>query len=155
MSMDKVTPRGSITVTGLVGRIMRAYDRNNSGAIEYGTRPREMDRDETMHMQDRIVYSTWTRERLIREADKNHDGVTTRAEMEAVVKRFDANGDGKLETKGWFWNPDQEYDKFENAWHEDLVRQHIVPVAPQPPIPPFYPPVGPRLNGEDGKTMLA
>lgn len=148
MSMDQVS-RGSITVTGLVGRILRAYDRNQSGAIEYGTRPREMDRDETLHLQDRIVYSTWTRERLIREADKNQDGVSTRAELEAVVKRFDANGDGKLETKDWFWNPDREYDRFEKEWHEDLVRQHVVPII-QPPMPPIpHIPVGPRQKAAE------
>ena len=146
---------GSIAINRLVSRIISAYDHNHNGVVELQKPQREVDRREVRHTPDYIEYSTWTREKLFAAADTNKDQKVTAEELTAQVAKFDTNGDGKLETRGWVWNPRKEYEHFEAAFGEELLHQTHVPLPhpPTPPIPPHVPtPIGPR--GES-KTMLA
>lgn len=144
---------GSIAINKLVSRIINAYDHNHNRQVDLKKPEPELERRETVHGQDYIQYSTWTRKKLFEAADTNQDQVVTAEELTAQIKKYDTNGDGKLETRGWVWNPKKEYEHFEAAFGEDLVSQTTIPLPhpPAPPIPPHVPtPIGPR-----SKTMYA
>ncbi len=131
---------GAIAINRLVSRIIGQYDHNYNGVVDLKKPEREVERRETRHTPDYIEYSTWTRRKLFEAADTNDDQKVTEEELTAQIAKFDKNGDGKLETRGWFWNPRQEYDDFEDAFGEGLVSQIHVPIhhPPTPPIPPHY-----------------
>ena len=138
---------GSIAINRLVSRIIGAYDHNYNGQVDLKKPEREVQRRETRHTPDYIEYSTWTRRKLFEAADTNQDQQVTAAELTAQLAKFDTNGDGNLETRGWFWKPRKEYEHFEAAFGEDLVSQIRVPLPhpPTPPLPPHVPvPIGPR-----------
>ena len=130
----------AIAINRLVARIIGLYDHNNNGKIDLKKPERELERREVTYTHDYTEFSTWSHERLFKAADANGDGEVTAEELTATISKFDENGDGKLETRGWFWNPKQEYEKYDDALGEDLIHQVHVPVVhpPNPPIPPHY-----------------
>lgn len=132
---------GSIAINRLVSRIIGQYDHNYNGVVDLKKPEREVERRETRQTPDYIEYSTWTRRKLFEAADTNGDQKVTAEELTAEISKFDKNGDGKLETRGWFWNPRQEYDDFEDTFGEGLVSQIQVPIPhpPTPPLPPHIP----------------
>ena len=139
------------TVDGYVNRVLAQYDRNGDGRIAVrgeatrretyrepdpafgdpfdphagtapiGGRPRQRAQEE----RGRLVTDVYSIDALAKGADANGDGFATRAELQAAVRRFDANGDGKLATRGfWGWltgRAKDELDKLEAAFGERLI----------------------------------
>ena len=133
---------GSINISQMAKSIISRYDFNNNGVIDLKnpTKGDETTRLEIQQSANAIDYFTWDHRKLFEKADANNDGQVTQDELETVLKTFDKNGDGELQTRTWVWNPRTEYDDYDDAPGEDLVSHVHVPIGPPNPSPYPIPP---------------
>jgi hypothetical protein len=85
--------------------IVTRYDRNADGQIDLTQRGPEAEHrrlalrsDRFGTSQDVVTYPT-----LFRDADADQNGRVTTAELEAVMRRFDSDGDGELKGSWESW----------------------------------------------------
>ncbi|PKL77425.1 MAG: hypothetical protein CVV27_05465 [Candidatus Melainabacteria bacterium HGW-Melainabacteria-1] len=135
------------SISSLTNQIIRSYDRNGDGhiAIKAGQKfeGSHVVRDFRSEFdRDVITVTRYSHDKLFKAADKNGDGLVSRAELSNAIKLFDSNGDGKLTNSGPFWNRKGELKNFDKAYPEraELLEHHIIP-KPQHPYPghPAYP----------------
>lgn len=112
------------------------YDHNRDGDIDLARtgwfarderERQETTRHEERDQQGRLVrirYTTYTYtlRDLFYAADRNADQTATRAEVEAVLAKFDADANGELSRRGLWglitFKPKKEYDQFKAAYGE-------------------------------------
>ncbi len=135
-------------ISSVVDRIFQSYDRNGDNHIS--VRPGQgfegshvqTDRQSSFD-RDIITVTRYSHDSLFKAADKDGNGLVSRAELANAIKFFDANNDGKLTNSGPFWNRKGEMRNFEKAYPEraQILEQHFIPHPPKPPVvlPPTYP----------------
>lgn len=136
----------SRTVRTLSFKIMRNYDHNNNGQIDYRSTNtfwksligrNESERRLTSYSSSRqeAIFRVWTYAQLFLAADSDRDGITTREEIEGfITEAYDKNNDGILQTRGWwrFWREPEEWEFFKREMKEDS-EVHRVPFGFKPP----------------------
>lgn len=128
-------------ISSIVNQVFRSYDRNNDGHISIkpgqGFEGSHVERQQFSSFdRDEITVTRYSHDKLFQAADKNNDGLVSKAELAAAVKFFDTNNDGKLENSGPFWNRKGELKNFDKAYPERAqILEHYVIPHPQPPIP--------------------
>lgn len=137
---------GSQTVNHIVTEAMYKYDHNKNGVIDL-TRPdgiwnRLKNPDERVRSttqvnsfsEDKLTISSqvYSMRDLFYAADKNGDKQVTREELLAEVKKFDADGDGEMKSRGfWGWlfrKPELELDKFNKSYKERMTNYGSVDI---------------------------
>ncbi len=121
------------SISAIVDRIIADYDHNGNGVIDLH-RPKATgnvfqkiahtlstpDERISVNNQPGVNPIMPTHIRLFREADGDQSGTVTREEMIAVIKRFDADGDGALSSRGVaFWKAADELQRFNRQFGEN------------------------------------
>jgi len=141
---------GSTSINHMVSDIIYKYDHNKNGTIDL-TQPdgfwnKLKNPDERVRSTTNaystpdgkggdtltISSSVYTMRDLFYAADKNGDKKLTTDELAAEIKKFDADGDGQLTSRGfWGWltrKPKQELDKFNDAYKERMTNYGSVDI---------------------------
>lgn len=130
-------------ISSIVNQYFRSYDRNGDANIStkagQGFEGSHVERQYlSSYDRDEIIVTRYSNDKLFKAADKDNNGLVSRAELADAIKLFDTNNDGKLENSGPFWNRKGELRNFDKAYPEraQILEHHIIP-KPQPPVPHF------------------
>ena len=96
-------------ISSIANQYFRSYDRNGDGHIStkagQGFEGSHVERQYfSSHDRDEIIVTRYSNDKLFKAADKDNNGLVSRAELADAIKLFDKNNDGKLENSGPFWN---------------------------------------------------
>jgi hypothetical protein len=136
----------SRTVRTLSFKIMRNYDHNTNGQIDYRTTNtfwksligrNESERRQSSYSSanQEATFRVWTYAQLFLAADRDRDGIATQDEIATfITEAYDKDHDGILQTRGWwrFWKDPEEWEFFKREMKEDLD-VHRIPFNFKPP----------------------
>ena len=136
----------SRTVRTISFKIMRNYDHNTNGQIDYRSTNtfwksligrNESERRHTSYssINQEATFRVWTYAQLFLAADSDRDGVATQEEIASfITEAYDKDNDGILQTRGWwrFWREPEEGEFFKREMKEDMD-VHRVPFNFKPP----------------------
>lgn len=143
------------SISSITNQIFRNYDRNGDGQIAvrpgHGFEGSHVQTDrQTSFDRDIITVTRYSNDKLFAAADKDGNGLVSRAELANTIKLFDKNEDGKLTNSGPFWNRKGEMRDFEKAYPEraQILEQHYIPHPPKPPVYPGHPNLNPGFPNQ-------